>query len=76
MVLATSKRTQDKELPLGAYPVSLSFAVIESEAELCRWHDQQLVGMLVDGVQYQADLRLQFVFGAHLTSLSAGFLSV
>ena len=32
--------------------------------------------MLVDGVQYQADLRLQFVFGPHLTSLPAGFLSV
>ena len=29
--------------------------------------------MLVDGVQYRADLDLQFVFGPHLTSLPLGF---
>jgi len=38
--------------------------------------DQELVGFLVDGVQFKADLPLQFVFGPHLTSLPAGFASV
>ena len=54
----------------------LNNAAIGSEAELHRWPDQRLVGMLVDGVRYQADLRLQFVFGPHLTSLPVDFLSV
>ena len=37
---------------------------------LAPWPDQEMVGFLVDGVQFRADLPLQIVMGPHLSSLS------
>ena len=46
------------------------------ETELKEWPDQELVGMLLDGVQFKADLPLQIVLGPHLTSLSKAYGNV
>ena len=43
---------------------------------LSLWPDQELVGFLYDGVQFQANLPLQIVLGPHLSSLSAAWDSV
>lgn len=40
------------------------------------WPDQELVGFLLDGVQFRANLPLQFVFGLQLGSLSNAWNSV
>ena len=40
------------------------------------WPDQELVGFLVNGVQFRADLPLQILLGPHLSSLSAAWGSV
>ena len=39
------------------------------ESNHANWPDQELVCMLIDGVQFKANLPLQFVLGPHLTSL-------
>lgn len=46
------------------------------QRELTDWPDQELVGFLLDGVQFRADLPLQIVLCPHLTSLAAGYASV
>jgi len=43
---------------------------------LASWPDQELVGFLVNGVQFRADLPLQILLGPHLSSLSAAWDSV
>jgi hypothetical protein len=44
--------------------------------EMSDWPDQELVGMLIDGVQFKADLGLQIVLGPHLSSLSNAYGNV
>ena len=44
--------------------------------ELADWPDQELVGFLLDGVQFKADLPLQIVLGPHLQSLSQAYGNV
>ena len=46
------------------------------EHDLAMYPDQELVGMLLDGVQFKAEIPLQFVFGPHLTSLSNAYGNV
>jgi hypothetical protein len=43
---------------------------------LASWPDQELVGFLVNGVQFRADLPLQILLGPNLSSLSAAWGSV
>ncbi len=44
--------------------------------ELADYPNQRIVGMIVSGVIYQADVELQGVFVPHLTSLPKGFGAV
>ena len=43
---------------------------------LSSWPDQELVGFLIDGVQFRANLPLQIVLGPHLSSLTNAWGSV
>lgn len=43
---------------------------------LLDWPDQELVGFLINGVQFKANLPLQFVFMPHLSSISLAWSSV
>jgi hypothetical protein len=67
---------------LPAVPMDFSSALVTDlnrkfiTSEAASWPDQELVGMLLDGVQFQADVPLQFIFADHLASLPQGFLSV
>ena len=46
------------------------------ERELRDYPNQRILGMIVDGVIYQADVELQTIFVPHLTSLPKGFGAV
>ena len=67
---------------LPAVPMDFSSTLVSDlnrefiKSEASSWPDQELVGMLLDGVQFQADVPLQFIFADHLASLPQGFLSV
>ena len=62
-------------MDFGARPQSdLNIDFIRSS--LGAWPDQELVGFLLDGVQFRADLPLQFLFMPHLGSISMAWDSV
>lgn len=44
--------------------------------ELRFWPDQEMVGFILDGVQFKAELPLQIVLGPHLVSLSKAWKNV
>ena len=46
------------------------------ERELRHYPNQRILGMIADGVIYQADVELQMVFVPHLSSLPKGFAAV
>ena len=67
---------------LAAVPMDFSSAPSSQlnsdfvESALASWPDQEMVGMLTGGVQFKANLPLQFVFGPHLTSLPVAYSNV
>ena len=68
----------------GLEAVPMDFAVAPEShlnnafiaSNLNDWPDQELVGMLIDGVQFKADLGLQIVLGPHLSSLPNAYSNV
>ena len=70
------------EFGLPAIPMDFDGPIISQlnsefiQQELSDWPDQEMVGMLLDGVQFKAKLELQIVLGPHLTSLENAYGNV
>ena len=54
-------------------PVSSDLSTPYIQRALATWPDQELLGFLIDGVDFKADLPLQIVLGPQLVSLSKAY---